>query len=353
MLYFGFRSIIFVLLAAYIGALSVFGDAKSLSASQPNIKTQSHCPKDAECAYTGGRVGNHIHLGTFNNKRDNEPLVIKVRRSKLYEPMVYAVTALSKISTGNQWMCVGILNSKELRRVKQGYPEYYNKILTEEYMEKVTMLGQHAHEIHVNPFMVLNAIDTEDELPVRDAFAPLDIGSIEAPSRNSVELPDHDGIELPDRDTVEFFDSDDTDAQSDTTLSGDFSVGDEELDGLSDTTPGDADESEITPYNVDVLENDEVNAQSKTTPDDADVPENNEVVIPSKTTPVDAVIPEGDKAVTPSKTPSVGEPEISKATLSITPTVREGKYYVVFAYGSPFRGPKMVCFKEVIVKVLP
>ncbi|CDR94776.1 hypothetical protein BBBOND_0110730 [Babesia bigemina] len=46
-------------------------------------------------------------------------------------------------------------------------------------------------------------------------------------------------------------------------------------------------------------------------------------------------------------------PEYAKGAIIIYPGAMEGKYYVDFAYGNPYEGPKMVCFKEVIVKVLP
>ncbi|GBE60072.1 pilus assembly protein, putative [Babesia ovata] len=224
-----FRSLVLVLLVATVGVLSVFGVVQVQTARGPNMKTPSHCPKGAECAFINELDKYHIHLGTYNKKGD-EPLVITVHKSTLDETRAYAITALSQISTGYQWICVGILNAETHCQLKEGYQEF-DKILTEEFMKHSMKHGQCGHGIITDPFVAQNA---------------------------------------------------------------------------------------------------------KTIAND-----------------IDAVIPEGDKAVTPSKTPSVGEPEISKATLSITPTVREGKYYVVFAYGSPFRGPKMVCFKEVIVKVLP
>ncbi|CDR94780.1 hypothetical protein BBBOND_0110770 [Babesia bigemina] len=188
----------------------------------------AHCPKDAGFAFVT-ECGNHyIDLGTFNDNVDREPFVITVHKSKVDEPLVYTVAALSQISTGYQWMCVGIFNDDEHREVKGRHQKYFDDILTKEFMEHSMMYRQCVHGIQMDPFVEQNV----------------------------------------------------------------------------------------------------------------------------KRTPVDAAMSEGDKGVSTSKT-SVGQPENSKAILTITPTITEGKYHIVFAYGSPFRGPKMVCFKEVIVKVVP
>lgn len=49
----------------------------------------------------------------------------------------------------------------------------------------------------------------------------------------------------------------------------------------------------------------------------------------------------------------VGHKDTVMATITINKGISEGKYFVVIAYGSPFRPSPMACIKEIVVNVLP
>ncbi|CDR94778.1 hypothetical protein BBBOND_0110750 [Babesia bigemina] len=206
------------------------------------MKTQAHCRNTGKCAYINELDKRHIHLGTFDNTRDNGPLVITVRKSKLEKRLVYAVTALSKVLTGNFWMSIGIMNSKEHQKADGQHQKYFNGILTKEFMERTLRFGQSAHGIETLSFVPSNIKYTVEDL--------------------------------------------------------------KRLKGYPDGAPS-------------------------------------------------GITPSGEAVEHEFKIPEVDGPEMSKGSIIINPEVDAGNYYLEFAYGNPDKGPKMVCFKEVIVKVVP
>ncbi|CDR94785.1 hypothetical protein BBBOND_0110820 [Babesia bigemina] len=194
------------------------------------MKTATRCPDGSKCDLVNKYERRHLHLGTFDGL-DRKPLVITVHKSNLNEPRYYAITADSERATGNEWMSIGVLNEEEHKEVKGHHQNYYRKILTKQFMKRITLTGQRAHGIRAQAFISRNVRRTPEDVMFRGC-----------------------------------------------------------------------DKDDIDP----------------------------EFMIPP---------PEG--------------PEYSKGTIIIYPDAMEGKYYVDFAYGNPFGGPKMVCFKEVIVKVVP
>ncbi|CDR94779.1 hypothetical protein BBBOND_0110760 [Babesia bigemina] len=234
------RSFALIFFAAFIGAHLVFGDEHASANAHADVTKPSRCPKGADCAIINELDKRHIHLGTFDGL-DRKPLVITVHKSNLKERRVYAVTALSEQSTGNEWMSIGILNEEEHKEVKGHHQNYYRKILTEKFMCDTMRFGQYAHGIETLSFISYNVKLTPEDLKRLKGY----------PEGSQYE------IELSE-DTQSMFNMPETDG-----------------------------------------------------------------------------------------------PEYSKGSIMINPEVAEGKYYLDFAYGNPFGGPKMVCFKEVIVKVLP
>ncbi|GBE60074.1 chromosome segregation and condensation protein [Babesia ovata] len=315
------RSFALVLLAAYIGAFSVFGDAKPSSATEPNIKTQSHCPRGAKCALINKDEKHHIHLGTYNNEGENEPLVIKVHKSQLKEPRYYAVTADSRKATGNEWMSVGVFNTGEHKKVKGRHQKYFNRILTKKFMRRIVMTGQQAHGIRAIAFVTRNVKKTVYDIKFRGGH------HVEARPESTTEA-------------VHVQDGDEVDAQPKTTTDSVSVAEGDEAEAQTEASP-DADAA---------AEGDEAEAQTEASPDADASAEGDEGDAQSKTSPDADAIAEGN---VPCEITSVKGPEVSKGSIIINPDVKEGKYYVVFAYGNPFGGPKMVCFKEVVVKVLP
>ncbi|CDR94784.1 hypothetical protein BBBOND_0110810 [Babesia bigemina] len=241
------RSFALIFFAAFIGARSAFGDDQASENPQPDITTSSHCPKGADCSFIGEFDRRHIHLGTYDGL-DRKPLVITVHKSNLKERRVYAVTALSDVGTGNEWMSIGILNEEEHKEVKGHHQKYYKNILTEMFMKRTIRVGVSAHGIETL------------------AFAPRDVTSINDDMRRLVR--------------------------------------------------------------------DEARVQSEALTHVDTTQDGKEVNIPPEFTSENRI-------------------EVSKGSIIIHPDAMEGKYYLDFAYGNPFGGPKMVCFKEVIVKVLP
>ncbi|GBE60067.1 arabinose isomerase, putative [Babesia ovata] len=300
------RSFALVLLAAYIGALSVFGDAKPSSAPEPNMKIPSHCPRGAKCALINDVDKHHIHLGTYNNEGENEPLVIKVHKSQLKEPQYYAVTADSRKATGNEWMSVGVFNAREHKKVKGRHQKYFNSILTKKFMRQIVMTGQQAHGIRAAAFVTRNFKKSVRDIKFRGGH------HVEARPESTPEA-------------VHVQDGDEVDAQPETTTDSVSVAEGDEAEAQPETSP-DADAA---------AEGDAAEAQPETSPDaiaaaPAERDENHQFVFLE-----------------------VDGPEYAKGTIIVYPGVKEGKYYVVFAYGNPLGGPEMECFKEVIVKVLP
>ncbi|GIX65432.1 chromosome segregation and condensation protein [Babesia caballi] len=80
------------------------------------------------------------------------PFDITVKKSELVEDRTYTLTVESQISTGYQWMCLGVLDEKEHEDVAGRHHEYYREVLTKAVMEEAARFGKTMHGITVTPF---------------------------------------------------------------------------------------------------------------------------------------------------------------------------------------------------------